>query len=195
MTTDPSLAELGVDWRRQIVDLDRLRAATERRRRRTLLALIVKAAGTGIAFLFGAGFVWLALGGAPAIFALAGFVLVISLPLMLMDLAGTARLLRLGHDDTPAGVLRRARDQAAIAQHLLWGHRAGALLLGACALGLLALYATGRARAEEALVFVPLWGLLALGGWAWQARRARRLAAEVGRCDSLLAELSEADDT
>lgn len=194
MTTDPFLSEIGADWRRQTVDLDRLHSAIDRRRRLTRLALIIKAAGTGIALLCGAWFVRLALGGAPAIFALAGIVLLVSLPLMLIDLAGTARSLRLGDDDTPAGVLRRARNQAAMARHLLWGHRAAALLLGACALGLLGLYATGRARAEEAIVMVPLWALLASGGWLWQLHRARHLASEIARCDRLLAELGEADD-
>ena len=109
----------------------------ERRRLRTRLALIAKAAATGIALFSGAWFVWLALKGAPPIFALAGIVLLIALPLMLLELAGMARSLRIGHDDLPAGILRRARDQATKARHLLWLSRAGALLLGASAVGLL----------------------------------------------------------
>lgn len=195
MTNDILLSELGADWRRQTADLDRLRRLTERRRRRTRVVLIAKAAGTGIALLSGAWFVWLSLKGAPAIFALAGTVLMVALPLMLLELAGTARSLRIGHDDTPAGVLCRARDQAATARHLLWASRTAALLLAASASGLLALYAAGHVRAEEAVIFAPIWALFALGGWVWQARRSRRLAREIARCDALLAELGEADDS
>jgi hypothetical protein len=139
-------------------------------------------------------FVWLALNGGPAIFALAGFALLVALPLMLLEVTGTARSLRIGHDNTPAGVLRRARHQAATARHLLWGTRAAALVLGASATGLLALYAAGRTRAEEALIVAPVWALGAIAGWAWQAHRARRLTAEMARCDAMLAELGEADD-
>lgn len=194
MTNDELLAQLGADWRRQTADLNRLRRLIERRRQRTRLALVARTAGTGVALLFGAWFVWLALDGAPAIFALAGIILLVALPLMLLEVAGTARALRLSHDDTPAGVLRRARDQAAMARHLLWGARIAALLLGASAVGLVVLYTMGRARIDEALFFVPLWALIALGGWAWQVRRGRRLAAEVARCDALLAELGEAEE-
>ena len=64
MTNDTLFAELGADWRRQTADLDRLQARTERRRRRTRLALIAKVAATGIALLFGVWFVWRALNGA-----------------------------------------------------------------------------------------------------------------------------------
>ena len=193
MTNDTLFAELGADWRRQTADLDRLQARTERRRRRTRLALIAKVAATGIALLFGVWFVWRALNGAPALFALAGAVLLVALPLMLLEIAGTARSLRIGHDDTPVGVLRRARDQAATARHLLWCARIASVLLGASAVGLVALYAAGRARAEDALLFAPLWTAFALGGWARQAVRSRRLAAEVARCDALLAELGAED--
>jgi len=194
MTNDTLLSELGADWRRQTTDLDRLRKLTERRRLRTRLALIGKAAGTAVAFLSGLWFVWLALTGAPALFALAGIVLLVSLPLMLLELAGTARSLRIGYDDTPVGMLRRARHQAAASRHLLWGSRASALLLGATAAGLLALFAAGSASAEEALIFAPTWALFAIAGWAWQSHRARRLAAEIAGCDALLAELGEAED-
>ncbi|MDQ8757973.1 hypothetical protein RCO27_17240 [Sphingosinicella sp. LHD-64] len=195
MTNDSFLSDLGADWRRQTADLDRLRARTERQRRRTRLALIAKAAGAAIALLSGVWFVWLAFRGAPTVFALAGIVLLVSLPLMLLELAGTARALRVGHDDTPAGVLRRARDQAVAARQLLWAGRVAALLMAASAAGLAALFVAGRARTEDTLAFVPLWTLVALGGWVWQARRARRLAAEIARCDALLAELREAGDT
>ena len=143
--------------------------------------------------LFGLWFIRLALTGAPPLFALAGIVLLVSLPLMLLEVAGTARSLRIGHDDTPAGVLRRARHQAAAARHLLWASRVSALLLGASAAALLLLHAAGRARAEDAWLFAPLWALVAIGGWVWQSRRARRLAADIARCDSLLAELGEAE--
>jgi hypothetical protein len=194
MTNDTLLSELGADWRRQTADLDRLRRLTERRRQRTRLALIAKAAGAAIASFSGLLFVWLALTGASALFALAGIVLLVSLPLMLLELAGTARSLRIGHDDTPAGVLRRARHQAAASRHLLWGSRASALLLGVTAAGLLALYAAGRASAGEALLFVPIWALFAIAGWVWQSHRGRRLAAEVARCDTLLAELGEPEE-
>ena len=194
MTNDELISRLGTDWRRQTADLDRLRKLTERRRQRTRLGLAARIAGAGVALLSGLWFVCLAVEGAPAIFALAGLILLGSLPLMLLEIAGTARALKIGHDDTPTGVLRRARDQAAMIRHLLWGARTASLLLGATAVGLLMLYATGRASAAEALFFVPTWGLSALGGWAWQVRRGHRLAAEIARCEALLAELGEAEE-
>ena len=193
MTDDTLFSDLGADWRRQTADLDRLRRLIELQRRRTRLVLLARIVGTGVALLFCAWFIWLALNGGPATFALGGFVLLIALPLMLLEVAGTARLLRVGHDDTPAGVLRRASDQAAIARHLLWGTRVAAVLLGASAAGLLALYATGRASVRQALILAPIWALVALAGWAWQAHRARRLAAEIDQCEVLLTELGEAN--
>ena len=193
MTDDTPFSDLVSDWRRQTADLDRLRRLVERRRRRTRLILLARILGTGVALLFCAWFIRLALSGGPPTFALGGFVLLIAVPLMLLEVAGTARLLRVGHDDTPAGVLRRARDQAAIARHLLWGTRVAAVLLAASAAGLLLLFATGRASMKEALILAPFWALTALVGWAWQAHRAPRLAAEIDQCELLLAELGEAN--
>lgn len=194
MTNDKLLSELRADWRRQTVDIDRIRRLIEVRRRWIRFGLIVKATGAGIALLSGGWFFWLALTGGAAIFALASIALLVALPLMLLELAGTARSLRIGHDGTPSGVLRRARDQATTARHLLWGSRVAALLLAVSAAGLLALHVAGRAHAEEALVFMLAWAFLALGLWVWQARRGRRLTAEIARCNALLAELGEADD-
>jgi len=193
MTNDRLLSDLGADWRRQTADVDHIRRLTERRRRRMRLELIVKSAGAGIALLFGAWFIWRALNGAPAVFTLAGIVLLIALPLMLAELAGTARSLQFGHDDTPAGVLRRARDQASAARHLLWATRLATLLLAATAAVLLALNIIGRARVEDAQIFAPIWALFALGMWVWQTRSARRLATEIAHFDVLLAEPAEAE--
>lgn len=193
MADDGLFTSLGADWRRQTADLDRVRRSIEARRRRTRLVLLARIAGTGAALLSCAWFIRLALSGGPATFALGAIVLVIALPLMLLEVAGTARLLRVGHDDAPAGVLRRARDQATLARHLLWGTRAAALLLGASAAGLLGLYAAGRAGERQVLIITPIWLLLALALWGWQVYRGRRLAAEIERCEVLLAELGEAN--
>lgn len=193
MTNDPLFARIGADWRRQTVDLDRIRRLTERRRQRMLLALIAKAAGVGIALLASAWFIWLALRGAPSIFGLAGIILLIALPLMLLELAGTRRVLDLGRDDTPVGILHRMRNQATMARQLLWCNRLAALLLTLSAVALLGLYGAGRARMEETLIFAPIWLLFALAGWAWQMRQARRLDDEIARCDAFLAEFDQAD--
>ena len=191
--TDTFLGELRADWRQQDASLDDLRTQIQRRQLRTRLALGAQSAGMGVAFLSAGWFVWLALNGAPAIFVLAGIIMLVALPFMALEIIGTARSLRITHSDTPSGLLRRARDQAAAARYLLWGPRISALLLGSSAAGLLLLYLFGQARAEDILLFVPLWGLFALGGWVWQRYRQRALSAEMARCDALLAEFSEAD--
>lgn len=191
--TDIFLAELHSDWQQQDTKLDDLRTQIQRRRLRTGLALAAQSAGMGTAFLAAGWFVWLALNSAPAIFVLAGIIILVALPFMALEIVGTARSLRITHSDTPSGLLRRARDQAAAAKYLLWGPRVSALLLGISAAGLLLLYLFGRARAVDVLFFVPLWSLFAWGGWVWQRYRERTLGSEISRCDALLAEFSEAD--
>lgn len=193
MPPDDILAELSADWKRQTVDHGRLRARTERRRRWTRLALTAKAAATGGALLAGIWFARLALSGEAPAFALAGFVLLAASPLMLMELIGTMRLARIGASDAPEGALRAARAQAVAALHLLWGARAGALLLTASALGLTVLHAAGKATAGEAATIAPVWLVAALIAWLWQARRASRLKAEIAHCDLMLDELREAE--
>jgi len=193
MTDDTFLAELGADWRRQNTTVDRLNAHIRKRLLRTRLALAAKSFGLGVALLAAAWFVWLALHGAPAIFVLAGIVMLVALPLMALEIVGTARALKVGQSDTPSLVLLRVREQAAAARQLLWGAKVSALLLAASALALLALYWLEKARAEEAMLFVPLWGFFALGGWIWQAHRSRVLGAEIAHCNALLDEDREAD--
>jgi hypothetical protein len=75
----------------------------------------------------------------------------------------------------------------------LWGAKLSALLLAVSALALLLLYLLGKARAQEALLFVPLWGFFSFGGWIWQAHRNRVLLAEIAHCNALLDEDREAD--
>lgn len=191
MAHDDILAELGADWRRQTADLERLHMLTERRRRGGRLALAAKVVGTGIALAAGLWFVRLALSGDPAVFALAGAVLLGALPLMVMEIAGTARLTRAGANETPAEALQSARAQAAAALKLLWASRVAALLLAACATGLVVLYAAGQASARDAASFAPIWAFVALIGWYWQSLRARRLRAEIAHCDLMVEELND----
>jgi hypothetical protein len=193
MTDDSFLAELGADWRRQNTTVDRLNVHIRKRLLRTRMALAAKLLGLIVALVAACWFVWLALHGAPAIFVLAGIVMLVALPLMILEIVGTARALKVGQSDTPSLVLMRVREQAAAARQLLWGAKASAVLLAASALTLLLLYWLGKARDEEAILFVPLWGFFALGLWLWQAHRSRLLSAEIAHCDVLLDEDREAD--
>jgi hypothetical protein len=187
------LADLGADWRRQTMDIDRVRRLAGRRRRQVRISMLGKLVGAAAALAFGVYYVWRTLSGGPIVYGLSAILLFIACPLILLEYAGARRRLAIDHGDTPQGVLRRARQEAALQRRLLWSCRAAALLLGAGVLGMAGLAAAGLVPRGQALSTIPVWAVTAFGIWLWQARKGERLAAEAGRCDALLAELGEAD--
>lgn len=193
MNHDPLLAELGDDWRRQTVDLARLNQLTDRRLRLGRLVLLGKMVVTLIALLSGIWYLWVAFGGGRASQMVAGIVMLVALPLMLLELRSTAGALRIVPGDTPIDIARRARDQATAAHRLLWGCRVASALLAAGAAALVMLYAFGRASAGEAFGFGALWLGAAILGWLWQRRRAVTLSGRIRRSEQLLDELQQAD--
>ena len=98
---------------------------------------------------------------------------------------------------TPAGVLRRARDQATTARHLLWAQSGREPCCWGparppCSFSM----QCGRARPEDSADHRT--GLGCCSRWAagpGRRTRSRRLAEEAARCDAMLAELGEAEET
>ena len=193
MPHDDILAEIGADWKRQTVDTDRLQRRVQRRQRRGRLFVAMKVAGALCALLLGCWFVGLALTGEGPIFAFAGGVLLVALPVMVREAIDTQRLTAITTYGSPERTLQTARDQAVAIERLLWAPRAAALLLTVSALGMIALYALDMASLRETAAVAAVWILTAIIAWWWQARRAARLEAEIACCDHLLAELSRAE--
>lgn len=193
MTNDDFLDALRDDWRHQGVDLARIRRLTERRRRAVLVSLGSKLGGAALSLLFGAWFAWRAAVEGDAVYAVGALAMFVALPLMLIDYAAARRLTRIGHEDTPAGLIVHARDQAEGTRRLLRGCRVAATILLLSAGAVLLLAAAGRAAPAVALAIASVWSVTALGLWLWQAHRGRRLAAEAALCDALLAEYGEAE--
>lgn len=193
MTNDDFLDVLRDDWRRQGVDLARVRRLTERRRHAVFVSLGSKLGGAALSLLFGGWFAWRAAVEGDAVYAVGALALFVALPAILVDYVAARRLTRVGREDTPFGLIAHARDQAEGTRRLLRGFRVAATILLVSSGALLLLAAAGRATPAVALAIASIWSVTALGVWLWQIHRGRRLAAEVVLCDALLAEYGEAE--
>lgn len=191
MTDDKLLRELGAKWRSQTVDIGRIQAMVERRMRRTRQMLIARSAATIVVVAAMLYFLALAFHGDRPLFALAGIVLLVASPLMVLEALATARALQVNASNTAEEVLCGAIAQAEKTKRLLWGARASSILLAISASGLIVLNMAGLATTEELLIFAPFWGLAALAGWFWQGHRAVQLDGEIARCKELLRQLGE----
>lgn len=189
MPQDDILAEVGADWKRQTVDHERLRVRVASRQRRTRLHLAVKIAGTVFAMFAGCWFVFLGMTEGVLALGFAGAILLAAFPLMVLEVRATRRLTQIGVANSPEGALRAARDQAVASLRLLWAPRAVAIVMGVSTAGLAALHFLSSASLTEAGFAVPVWLVTAVIVWIWQARRARRLRAEISRCEQLLREM------
>lgn len=193
MTGDGFLDALRADWGRQSVDLDHIRRQVAQRRVSARRAAWTNIGGGLLVLLFGAWFAYQALAAGDAVYAIGAAAMLLALPLILAEYAAARRSMTVRIDDTPAGVVRQARDQAGTSLRLLRGCRAGAMILLACAVTVMGLAALGLAEHTLATLLAPVWGGSALIMWFWQSWRGRRLADEIERCDRILAEFSEAE--
>ena len=188
MTNDDFLATLRADWRRQPIDVEGLAARVERRRRRARLAM---AGNIGAAILFvvlAAAFSVAMLRSEEPLYGLAAAAFILGAPMLLFEIMEIRRAASVRYADSPAGLLRQARDQAESARRRLLGCRwAIWVLVGSAVLAWL-LVAAGLAGIEESLFITAAWIAAALTAWLWQSWRGHRLAGETARYDALLAE-------
>lgn len=191
MTDDKLFAELGAEWRRQAVDIGRIQKMVDQRIRRARKMLIARTGAVIIVMAAMLFFLVLALKGDRPLFALAGVILLISLPLMVLELLATARALHVSPSCTPEEVLSGAITQTLASKRLLWGARASSILLAISAAILVVFHSIGLATTDEMLIFAPFWGLASLAGWLWQYHRSAQLDGEIARCNSLLHQLGE----
>lgn len=193
MTNDDFLGRLRSDWRRQTIDVSDLAARVAARQRRAglvtagnALAIITMAI---LAFLFGS----LAVREGDALFGVAAIAFLLAAPAVLFEALDFRRVSRLRYDESPAGVLRQARDQAGFARRQLRSARIAALLLIGAALAAWALVPAGLAQLDTVAIVTLGWAAAAALSWLWQYRRDRRLIEEIAGYDRLRADLSGSD--
>lgn len=195
MPTDDFLQSLRADWRGPAIDLDRMRRLTKRRQRLAHWSRALNLAGMGAAPLLCGWFGYRAIAGGDPVLAVAAAAFFVSVPIVLLEYAEARRELRVRYDDTPRGILLQARQHVDWLRRFLRGCRWSAAILAASAVAVVLLIAGGLANLRTSPLIAAVWAGTAVFAWLWQARRARRLAAEAEACDTLLAELSDADQT
>lgn len=191
MTNDDFLGQLRSDWRRQTINVSDLAAQVAARRRRAglvmagnVLAIITMAS---FAFLFGS----VAVRERDALFGIAAVAFLLAAPAVLFEAIDFRRVSHLRYDDSPAGVLRQARDQAGFARRQLRSARIASLLLIGAALAAWALIPAGLAQLGNVAIVTLGWAVAATLSLLWQYRRDRRLTDEIAGYDRLQADLSD----
>lgn len=195
MPTDDFLQTLRTDWRSPAIDVDRMRRLTERRQRLANWSRALNLVGVGVALLFGGWFAYRAATGGDPVLVVGAAAFFVALPIILIEYAETRRILRVRYDDTPRGVLLQARQHVDWLRRMLRGCRWSAMILAVSAVAVLLLIAGGLTDLRASPFISVVWATTAALAWLWQAWRARRLAGEAEACESLLAELSDAERT
>ncbi|MGQ0659313.1 hypothetical protein [Sphingosinicella sp.] len=191
MTNDDFLDDLRADWRRQTVDVSGLAARVAARQRRAGLVTAGNALAIAtmaiLACLFGSA----AIRQGDALLGVAAIAFLLAAPAVLFEMLDFRRATRLRYDDSPAGVLRQARDQAMFSRRRLRSARIAALLLVGAGLAAWALVPAGLAHRDTVIVITSGWAAAALLSWLWQFWRDRRLVETIAGYDRLRAELDE----
>ncbi len=193
MTNDDFLASLRADWRRQAINVSNLAARVEARRRRAGLVMACNIVGVAVLAAFALVFGYLAIRYADALYGVAGFAFLFAVPPTLFELLDFGRARRLRYDDSPAGVLRQARDQAIFARRQLRSARIAALLLTHAGFAAWALVLAGLAHRETVVPITLGWAAAAMLTWLWQHWRDGRLVTEIAGYDRLQGDLDDGD--
>ncbi len=191
MTNDDFLDDLRADWRRQTIDVSDLAVRVAARQRRAGLVMASNSLGVAALAGFALVFAYAAIRYSDALFGVAAFAFLLGTPAALFELLDFRRARRLRYDDSPAGVLRQARDQAMLSRRQLRSARIAALLLVGAGLAAWALVLAGLAHRDTVLVITLGWAVTATLTWLWQHWRDRRLVAETAGYDRLRADLNE----
>lgn len=193
MTNDDFLSQLRADWQCQTIDVDGLAARVEARRRRAGMVLAgnaITAVGMPIlALAFGVAAIRLG----DALFGVAALAFLLGTFASFFEMLEQRRAVRLRYDDSPAGLLRQARDQAVSARRRLRGCRIAALLLIGAGLAAWALVPAGLANRDTVLVISLVWAGTAMLSWAWQYWRDRSLVSEIAAYDAIQGDPAEAE--
>lgn len=189
MTDDAFLDALRRDWQGAPPAGD----LSQRYRRTRSWARRSAAAGAlGIAVIL-ACFLWLgwqALMARDMLLAIAAFAFAVALPVAALGVSIPLRQLNLSYDQAPIGLLRETEARTLAMRRLLSGARWCAAILAIASLALWFAVALRAASAISAAELSLAWGGTALAIWLWQARRDRRLAAELAECRRLIAEFA-----
>lgn len=189
MSHDDFLDRLKSDWAAPPPDLDRLRLATLKRRRRGLLKLGGQFASGAIALAIGLWFAALAARDGVAALWLGAAGMFLAVPFTVALGIRGWRDARVDYGRTPRGVIEQARHQAQSELALTNGARGAAAILLLCAVGIWLLYGLALVALDGALLLSIVWAVTAAIAEIAATYRKRRLALEIAHFDRQLAEL------
>lgn len=193
MKNEDDLAELRSDWQRSAFDLETVRLTLARRRRDHGLAQI----GNGLCLvlataLFG-WFVHRVMTGSGWLFVVGAAVILISIPLLLVQIVELGREARTRYDDTTGSLLLNARRRIAFELRLVRIGRHTVALFVAGAMATIGLVLFGLAPFRSGGIVAFVWGATAGLTWKWLNGRRAALQAEAERCERLIDEFAPAE--
>jgi hypothetical protein len=193
MTNDEFLDRLRSEWAGGTVDLERMRVANARRRRRAAVRLAADIAGAALAVIAAVWFALTALRTGEALFWLGAAAMLLVPPSLATKWLRAWRDAHADYGATPLGVIHQARAHVRAELRLVRGGYHSVVILLLCAVVAWVLQLLSFETWRETAWLSAIWATVAVATWLRLRARARRLRAELDSYERRIQEFGGED--